>query len=405
MTINLSVRWDHKSAGGDELVLQDFQQNPTGVTFPAIDTLYTWTPISPRIGFNYSLTEDGRTILKAHYGRYYRQIITCEYCINLGASPHENLFGFWDFEAEDFVDLEVIQSIPGNRGIDPDYTNPYTDQFIVGFERELSSDLALSVNYVYKRGRDYAAWNDIRGVYEEATYIDDQGADATGATIPVLNLLSGPGDRFFEITNDERMNTRIHAFTVQFIKRMSDNWQTNTSFSYTDTFGILPSGRGSTTGGQSTALVFSSFGQNPNDFVNMEGQLNGQRPWMFKSQFLYQFPQDFLLALNYTLQAGKAYARRVRVPETGLSTEINAETRDGSRQVGRLEPARCQVAETLRYWPAGQSWSVLRLPEPLQCRHQRERRESPRNVVRLRSPQRFPSPATSTARREVPVLT
>ena len=128
------------------------------------------------------------------------------------------------------------------------------------------------------------------------------------------------------------MNTRIHAFTVQFIKRMSDNWQTSTSFSYTDTFGILPSGRGSTTGGQSTALVFSSFGQNPNDFVNMEGQLNGQRPWMFKSQFLYQFPQDFLLALNYTLQAGKAYARRVRVPETGLSTEINAETRDGSRQ-------------------------------------------------------------------------
>ena len=333
LTINLGVRFDHKNAGVDDLILQDFEQNPTGVEFPGIDSLYVWTPVSPRIGFNYSITEDGRTVVKAHYGRYYRQIITCEYCLNIGGSPHDNLFGFWDFEAQDFVDLEVIQSIPGNRAIDPDYTNPYTDQVIVGFERELGTDLALQVNYAYKRGRDYSTWQDTAGVYEDAVYIDDQGTDATGAAIPVQRLLSDPADRFFQITNDERMNTRIHALTVQFIKRMSSNWQTNTSFSYTDTDGALPSGRGGPTGGQSTALVFSSFGQNPNDFVNVQGRLTGERRWMFKSQFLYQFPHDFLVALNYIGLAGKAYPRRIRVSDLGITTTINAEVRDGSRRV------------------------------------------------------------------------
>ena len=56
--------------------------------------------------------------------------------------------------------------LPGNRGIDPNYNNPYTDQFVVGFDRELGDRLALQVNYAHKRGRDYAAWRDTTGVYE-----------------------------------------------------------------------------------------------------------------------------------------------------------------------------------------------------------------------------------------------
>jgi hypothetical protein len=333
LTLNLGVRFDHKNASVNDLVLQDFQQNPTGVEFPGIDSVYSWNPVSPRVGLNYALTEDGKTIIKAHYGRYYRQIITCEYCLNIGASPHDLLFGDWDFEAGDFFDLEVFESIPGNRAIDPDYRNPYTDQFIVGFDRELAPRLALQLNYAYKRGRDYSTWNDIAGVYEDLVYIDDQGADATGAAVPVQRLLTDPADRFFEITNDDRMKTEIHAVTLQVIKRMSGNWQMNSSLSYTNTDGILASGRNSATGGQATSLVFSSFGQNPNDFANAQGRLTGERRWMFKTQLLYQFPYDFLVAVNYTAQSGKAWPRRVRVPDLGITSEINAEVRDGSRHV------------------------------------------------------------------------
>ncbi len=333
LTLNLGVRFDYKKASIDNLVLQDFLRNPTGVEFPGNDNLYSWTPFSPRLGFNYSLTEDGSTVIKAHYGRYYRQIITCEYCLNIGGSPHDLAFGYWDFEAQDFTDLEVFGHVPGNVGIDTNYVNPYTDQVIFGFDRQLGSELSLQINYAYKRGRDYAAWRDLTGVYENTVYIDDQGADATGAAIPVQRLVSDPADRFFEIANDDRMNTKIHALTFQVVKRMSNKWQMNSSLSYTNTSGVLPSGRASATGSQRTSLLFSSFGQNPNDFINIDGRLAGERRWMFKTQFLYRFPWDVLTAVSYTGLSGRAYQRQIRVPDLGIPTTINAEVRDGSRAV------------------------------------------------------------------------
>ena len=335
LTLNLGLRFDRKRASVDDLVVKDEQGNPTGERFPGIDNLFTWTPVSPRLGFNLSLTEDHKTILKAHYGRFYRAIITCEYCVSIGSSPRVDLFGDFDLETGTFFNTGVDAFQPGNNAVDPNYRNPYTDQFIIGFDRELGNRLALQVNYAYKRGRDYPAWRDIAGVYEPTVYIDDQGVDATGQAIPLQRFVSDREDREFLLGNDDRLTTNIHAFTVQVVKRMSDNWQTNTSFSYLRSRGALVSSRGSAQSSQGTALDFSSFGKNPNDFVNLEGILSGERPWMFKSQFLYRFPHDFLVAVNYIGQSGKAWQRQIRVSsdDFGLGSTINLEERDGSRRV------------------------------------------------------------------------
>jgi outer membrane receptor protein involved in Fe transport len=335
LSLNLGVRYDHRRASADAQEVRDENGNATGEEFSGIDNLYTWNPVSPRLGFNYQLTADGKTVIKAHYGRYYRQIITCEYCTNVGSSPHGVFFGAYDLENQEFLDLELVELIPFNVGIDPNYRNPYTDQFIVGFERELAPELALQLNYAHKEGRDYARWVDIAGVYEDTVYIDDQGADATGAAIPVQRLLSDPVDRFFQITNSDEMNTSIDAFTVQVVKRMAGNWQLTSSLSYLSTDGTLAAGREGADSDQFTALSWSDFGQNPNDLINAGGRLPGERPWMFKTQFLYQFPHDFLVAVNYIGQSGKAWPRQVQIrePDLGLFTEINAEERDGSRRV------------------------------------------------------------------------
>ncbi|MFQ5790784.1 MAG: TonB-dependent receptor domain-containing protein, partial [Acidobacteriota bacterium] len=244
LTLNLGVRYDNRRAIVEDLVLRGENENPTGEEFPGIDNLFTWNTVSPRVGFNLKLTEGGETIVKGHYGRYYRQIITCEYCIDIGSSPHTFFFGDYDLETQSFINLEVLETLPANAGVDPNYKNPYTDQFIVGFERELAPELGIELNYAYKRGRDYSAWQDTRGVYEDTVYIDDQGVDATGATIPVQRLVSDPEDRFFLITNSDQVKTDIHAFTVQVTKRMSDNWQLISSLSLLRARGLLPSGRG-----------------------------------------------------------------------------------------------------------------------------------------------------------------
>ena len=35
--------------------------------------------LSPRLGINFKLNESGTAVLKAHYGRYYRGIVTGEF--------------------------------------------------------------------------------------------------------------------------------------------------------------------------------------------------------------------------------------------------------------------------------------------------------------------------------------
>jgi hypothetical protein len=100
---------------------------------------------------------------------------------------------------------------------------------------------------------------------------------------------------------------------------------------------VLPSTRLGLTAAQRATARFSDFGQNPNDFVNADGKLLGDRPHTFKAQFVGELPWGFLASGSYLYQTGRAYARRYRVIEPDLgfpsAPEINIEERDGSRRV------------------------------------------------------------------------
>lgn len=340
LTLNLGVRYDWQRASVPGRVAVDASQReslangsaPQGAAVPAISDLFTWNSVSPRLGFNLRLTDDGKTVLKGHYGRYYRMMVSGEYTFPF-ASPSRGFAGPYDLTTGQFTDLTQFFETGTNYGVDPNYSNPYTDQFIVALERQLARNLGISLNYTYKRGRDYPRWKDTAGSYDTVNYIDNQGADATGATIPVQRLLSDPGSRFFQITNSDEMKTDIHAFTAQLVKKMSSHWEATVSLTYLHSRGLLPSGRGGPSSSQYTSLRFSNFGQNPNDLVNTGGVLIGDRPWGVKCQLVYEAPAGFLLGANYVFQTGRPWNRQVRVPDLGLVTTINAEVRDGSRRV------------------------------------------------------------------------
>ena len=63
--------------------------------------------------------------------------------------------------------------------MDPDYKAPYTDQFIVSLERELARSLGAQLNYVHKRGRTFAGWQDIAGEYVQVPFVDEAWAPWT----------------------------------------------------------------------------------------------------------------------------------------------------------------------------------------------------------------------------------
>jgi hypothetical protein len=327
LTLNLGVRFDTSKAYSPEQPGLNEDLSETGEVFPSVDH-FTWNTVSPRLGFNLKLTGDGRTVLKGHWGRYHRTITTGDFSNVVGPSIPAQYFGTnFNFANDEFDSLELLRDPSENLSIDSNMKSPYTNQFILSVDRELTADLGLSLIFVNKRGRDYAAWDDVTGVYREVPYVDDQGADASGRIINVLQLVSPVADRRFVMTNSDQVFTDINAFTAQVTKRMSSNWQLTSSVTYLKSEGRLGfSSTGNIT--QRSGIQFQSFGQNPNEFINTEGLLPGDRPWTFKNQLVYQFPFDFLVGLNLQYQDGAPRTRRVSIQNvTGIPTRLTTAPR------------------------------------------------------------------------------
>ncbi len=333
LTLNVGLRYDNSRAFFAAQPILDKQGNETGQFSPAIDNLYTWNTVSPRVGFNWKASSDGRTVLRAHYGRYYRGIVTGEFA-PAGPSVAPVFIGLWDFATNSFDPSTVELSFDNsNLGVDPDFRPPRTDQFVVSLERELFKNVGVSLHYTHKRGEHYGGWRDVGGQYLPVTYVDSEGTDATGRPITVFQLVNDPSERAFLLTNPSEMFTRYNGGILQVTKRMADNWQLVSSLTIGKSEGRIGSSQARRTPIDGQFGTASTFGQNPNDFVNTDGLLIGDRPVQFKTQLVVQLPAGFLVGANYTYQSGRPWSRTVRVPGLGISTTIRAEELDGSRRV------------------------------------------------------------------------
>ena len=331
-TINAGLRFDNSVASFPAFDLVDKNGNPTGQKSPEVSDLFTWNTISPRIGFSYKLTNDGKTALKAHYGRYYSGIITGEFsAVAPSIAPRYFFSGTYDAAGNpEGTDLVKDNT---NLSVDSGFKPPRTDQFVAAFERELTKDIALSLNYTYKKSEQYGGWRDTGGIYAQVPYVDSSGAEATGQTINVFQLQNEVSDRRFLYSNRDELFSRTHAGIVQVTKRMSNHWQMVASAVFTKSEGRTSSSLSSPISAQS-AHSGNTFGQNPNDFLFTDGRLIGDRPFTGKLQLVYELPKGFLIGANFLHQTGRPWGRQVRVSGTaGIPTTILTEQL-GDRRVG-----------------------------------------------------------------------
>ncbi len=327
LSLNLGVRYDKNEAFSAEQDELDEFGRPTGRTFPRTD-FYTWNTLSPRLGFNLKLSGDGRTALKGHFGRYHRSVATGEYANVIGPNVKPTFSGIylfppnWDpssHETAGGFDPASLALFEGNENlsVDPDYQSPYVDQYILGLEREVVKGLGASLNYVYKRGRRYAAWEEANGQYVSVPFVDDLGENPTGRTIEIARLVSDPAARQFRITNPDGVETDVHAVSFGLLKRMTGRWMLNASATWLRGTGRIsePGGSGASVGIQQRGgLQFRDFGKNPDDFVNGDGRLRLDVAWNFKLQGIYQLPAGFSIAADFSHRSGPHIVRRSRVP-------------------------------------------------------------------------------------------
>ena len=74
MTLNAGLRFDHSRAISQDVRARDADGRDTGETIRGLGTLYTWNVFSPRLGMTAKLSADGRTLLRASYGRFHQGV-------------------------------------------------------------------------------------------------------------------------------------------------------------------------------------------------------------------------------------------------------------------------------------------------------------------------------------------
>ncbi|MEO8678206.1 MAG: TonB-dependent receptor [Vicinamibacterales bacterium] len=346
-TLNLGVRYDDSKAYFAAQDILDANGEPTGAKSKAVDEVFRWQVVSPRLGINFKLTDSGSTLLKGHYGRYYRGIVTGEFDNTTPSiTPRYTFSGLYGAGGVP-LDKELV-SDNSRLSVDPNLKNPYTDQFIAAVEQQMGANLGFSVSYVHKRSEQQTAFPDIGGTYQLVNY-----TAPAGASVPqVYRLTSGADSRRFQLRNDDRMFSRYNGVAFEIKKRMSSRWQANFGLTLSKSTGRQGGGSARSTPLSSQISTASIFGQNPNDFINSDGRLVGDRPVVLKTQFLYQWGWGIMSSLNFMSQSGKPIYSEIRATTsaTGIpgATRIIASASDGEDRTKLWQTLDARVEKSFK---------------------------------------------------------
>ena len=342
LTVNAGLRYDSSKGYFNSFDILDRNAAKVGSS-QAVDKLFDWNVISPRLGATVKLNDEGTTLLKGSVGRYYRGIVTGEFDNATPSISPRYLFDGVYNGAGDPLGLSLV-SDNSNIRIDPEFDNPYTDQFIGTFEHQLTDRVGISVSGVYKRSENQSGWRDIGGTYANVQ------RTVEGKTFDVFQLTSDPASRLFQLTNPAGMKSTYKGVNLQVNKRLSNRWQGTFGLTVSKAEGRLGSSNARSTSLSSANSTAGTFGQNPNDFVNSDGLLIGDRPVILKTQLVYQLGWGMTVAGNYGYQTGRPWGREVRI--SGLvpgSSRILYEPFNSDNRVAALNQLDVRVEKSLSF--------------------------------------------------------
>jgi outer membrane receptor protein involved in Fe transport len=332
LTINAGVRYDHNRAYTQDLPGIDLEGHETGDIIPGLGTMYTWNLISPRLGVTTKLTADGRTVLRASYGRFHQGILTAEVApTHPGITPVTTMA--FDSATGGYTRLVSVVDSTLNVQVDSHMRAPLTDEYSVGVDREVGRRMAVALAYIRKTGSDYIAYTDVGGMYRT-----DTRTLPDGQTLPVHVLVNSTADRRFFLTNPDGYSLTYDGLVMAVDKRRSHGWQAFGSYTYSRVDGLQVSS-GTTPGGAQSSTVapvapfVSNFGRDPNDLTNARGRLPNDRPHMFKVMGSVDVPRTGLvIAANLQHFSGKPWAATTQVALPQGDQRILLETR-GTRRL------------------------------------------------------------------------
>lgn len=267
---------------------------------PGEGEIFDNNALAPRLGFAFDATGDGKTVVKAHYGRYYEKFVATEfYYAQPGAFTPLKFrviygSGFEEPFGESSADTVVL-----DRPID----QPYMDQYTIGIDREIPGGITLSLTYINREKKDF-----VETVSRDGIFVPVNGVvRETGVPVTVYNYLN-PETDVLAYRNPPELHRKYEGYMLVANRRLRDNWQMMASYVYSKARGNIDNLSFSTTYGADNA---GGWLNTPNSLVNAEGRPTYDPTHQVKLQGTYQIPAiNLSLSGNYTFNSGDRWNMR-----------------------------------------------------------------------------------------------
>jgi hypothetical protein len=360
-----------------------FTTSIPAIAFPGDPQALKWNSVSPRLGLTYTLGADKKTLLRAGYNRYVNQIGP----VVSGANPVGYVYAYamgQDLNGDGVVQrnelskwlnffyydptnpTSLLASTRLNYGMKP----PHSDEFIVGFERELLTDFSVGVNATYRKLHDltgtlgekhqgqgdyYTGADFVQVDSTPTSYTNSStGYTVTLPSVPIYDLKPGIDPaQFFVVTNLPGYSREYKGLELIATKRLSNRWMLRGNVSWNNwteqctpgsvAFPDPTPGFGNCPGGQFTQRSAGS-GAFGNVFLNAR--------WTYNFTGLYQLPWDFNIGASLTGRQGYPEPFRVNKSELdNVSTEANILAEPiGDRRFDNVYELDLRAAKDFRFF-------------------------------------------------------
>jgi len=177
------------------------------------------TAIGPRFSLTYLVTEDARNVMRFSAGRVHEQVNGRDFASGRSAGGGRVLQTDKYFNRDGSLATTIVT--PGLQGtllgveFDPKLHQPYTDEYIGGFQKQLPGRLAIDASIVHRRIADVYSLVDVNGIYPSAP---GQPFIGFGKVDPTRGI-------YYQQTNSTWTKYIYTGLEVTVSKAMSHNFQ------------------------------------------------------------------------------------------------------------------------------------------------------------------------------------